>query len=144
MSAEHELRIAAERNRKVFDEVLASYVAAKIDRILSLLPHGARTGWFDASGCVWCLFDDEGFARSGDDGHRMHDELGGECPLQVYWSMGDVMMPGECNVRWVAERISDEAIRQLRSRGYQCVTEKREVDGEEHLGVRFRKRLLRW
>lgn len=141
---ERELRACAERNRTVFDEVLASYVATKLGRVLSQLPHGSRSGWFDASGCVWCIFDDEGFERSADEGRRLRKERGGECPLQVYWSMGDVMMPEACDERWVAERIAAEAVRQLAARGYRCTIAEREEDDQTHLGVRFRKRLLMW
>lgn len=141
---EHDLCLSAERNRKVFDDVLASYVTTKLERVLSQLPRKARSGWFDASGCVWCLFDDEGFTCSGDAGRRLRDEQLGGCSLQVYWSMGDVMMPEECDERWVAGRIAAEAERQLSAQGYRCATEEREVDGEIHLGVRFRKRLLSW
>ena len=122
---EHELRACAERNREVFDDFLAPYVATKLGRVLSQLPHGARSGWFDASGCVWCLFDDEGFERSGDGGRRLRDERGGECPLQVYWSMGDVMMPASCDERWVGRRIAAEAERQLSARGYRCAVAER-------------------
>ena len=142
--AEPDLRACADHNRAVFDEILAPYVATKLERVLSQLPRGSRSGWFDASGCVWCLFDDEGFARSGDAGRQLRDERDGGCDLQVYWSMGDVMMPGACDERWVAERIAEEATRQLSSRGYRCTREEREAEGATHLGVRFRRRLLGW
>lgn len=138
------LHACARQNRATFDDVLAPYVATKLERVLSQLPHGARRGWFDASGCVWCLFDDEGFVRSGDAGRRMRDEQGASCDLQVYWSIEDVMMPGACDERWVAEQIAAEAVRQLSSRGYRCMLEEREAEGATHLGVRFRRKLLRW
>lgn len=141
---ERDLCLSAEQNRNVFDDVLASYVTTKLARVLSLLPRRACSGWFDASGCVWCLFDAEDFVRSGDAGRRLRKEQIGECSLQVFWSMGDVMMPGECDERWVARRIAGEANRQLSAQGYRCAYEEREIDGETHLGVRFRKGLLSW
>ena len=141
---EPDLCVCADQNRKVFDEVLASYVATKLGQVLPRVPRGKRTGWFDASGCVWCVFDDEGFARSGDAGRRLRDERGKDCDLQIYWSMGDVVMPGDCDERWVAERIAAEATRQLSSQGYRCTEEEHMVDGEAHLGVRFRKALRHW
>lgn len=139
---EADLSLCAEHNRRVFDDALASYVAMKLDQVLARLPTGQRSGWFDASGCVWCLFDDEGFTRAGDAGRRLREERGDACPLQVYWSMGDVVMPRICDERWVAERIAMEAERQLSTCGYRCMIENREEEGEVHLGVRFRKRLL--
>ena len=141
---EHDLYLSAERNRDVFEDVLASYVATKLERVLSQLPRKVRSGWFDASGCVWCLFDAEEFVRSGDAGRRLRNEQDGECSLQVFWSMGDVLMPRDCDERWVAGRIVTEATKQLSAKGYRCAADEREVDGEEHLGVRFRKRLLSW
>ncbi len=132
----------ASHNMEVFDKVLAPYVSVKLEQVVSKLPHGKARGWLDASGCVWCLFDDESFVRSGDAGRRLLAEKGKDCGLQVYWSMGDVLMPGTCDERWVAERIVEEAIRQLSNRGYRCAAEEREVDGETHLGVIFRKKLL--
>lgn len=132
----------ANRNREVFNEVLGPYVATKLEQVMARLQRGKTRGWLDASGCVWCLFDDEGFVRSGDAGRRLCAEKGDDCGLQVYWSMGDVVMPGACDDRWVAERIVEEAMRQLSSRGYRCAVEEREVEGHTHLGVRFRKRLL--
>ena len=140
---EPDLCVCADQNRKVFDEVLASYVATKLGQVLPRVPRGKRTGWFDASGCVWCVFDDEGFARSGDAGRRLRDERGKDYDLQVYWSMGDVLMPDVCDERWVAARIAAEAERQLCDRGYKCELEEREEEGTTHLGVRFRKK-LRW
>ena len=133
----------ADRNRRVFENVLAPCVTTKLEQLLPRLPQGSRgSSWFDASGCVWCLFDDEGFERCGDAGRRLREGCGDTCGVQVYWSMGDVVMPGECDERWVAKRIAAEARRQLASRGYRCETEVRETEGEEHLGVRFRRRLL--
>lgn len=140
---ESDLGSCACHNRDVFDEVLSSYVVVKLEQVVFAHPHDARSGWFDASGCVWCIFDNEGFLRSGDAGRRLLDDEGEGCAFQVYWSMGDVVMPGACSTRWVAERIVDEATRQLSCRGYRCVPEEREVEGEVHLGVRYRKVLLR-
>ena len=88
-----DLSSCAERNRKVFDDVLLGYVATKLEQVLARLPRGKRSGWFDASGCVWCLFDADAFARSGDQGRRLRDEVGDACPVQVFWSMEDVVMP---------------------------------------------------
>ena len=139
-----DLIACASRNREVFEDVLAAYVSTKLEQVLSRLAPGARSGWFDASGCVWCLFDDERFERVGDAGRRLRDEQGDSCPLQVYWSMGDVVMPQPCDERWVAERIAVEARRQLSKRGYKCVPEERLAEGSMHLGVCFRKRLLAW
>ncbi|MBR3159094.1 MAG: hypothetical protein IKF14_08315 [Atopobiaceae bacterium] len=139
-----DLNMCASHNRRVFDEVLRPYVATKLEQVLSSLPHGTQSGWLDASGCVWCLFDDESFLRSGDAGRRQRAKQGEGCDLQVYWSMGDVVMPSACDARWVAERIAEEAVRQLSDGGYRCTLEEREVEGETHLGVRFRKRLLHW
>lgn len=139
---EPDLNLCALHNRSVFDEVLAPYVATKLEQVISNHPHAMRTRWFDASGCVWCLFDDEHFARAGDAGRRLRDEQGEDCAFQVYWSMGDVVMPSVCDMRWVAERIATESMRQLSERGFRCVDEEREVDGETHLGVRFRKGIL--
>lgn len=140
---EHDLGLCASHNRKVFDQVLGPYVAMKLEQVVYKGSHEARAGWFDASGCVWCLFDGEDFARSGDAGQQVRAEQGDGCPFQVYWSMGDVVMPGACDARWVAERIVDESVRQLSERGYRCIPEEREAEGEVHLGVRYRKRLLR-
>lgn len=138
-----DLGSCASHNRQVFDEVLGSYVATKLEQVVSRHPRGTAWGWFDASGCVWCLFDGEDFWRSGDAGRRACAEQGDSCALQVYWSMGDVVMPGACDPRWVAERIVQESLRQLSGRGYRCMAEEREVEGETHLGVRFRKRIWR-
>lgn len=139
---ERDLGLCADRNRKVFDEALGPYVAMKLDQVVRKDSREARAGWFDASGCVWCLFDGEDFTRSGDAGRRLRAEQGDACPFQVFWSMGDVVMPGTCDARWVAERIVEESVHQLSERGYRCTTEEREVEGEMHLGVRYRKRLL--
>lgn len=136
---EPDLNLCALHNRSVFDEVLAPYVTAKLEQVASRHSRGMRAGWFDASGCAWCLFDDERFARVGDAGRRLRDQQGENYPFQVYWSMGDVLMPRMCDARWVAERIATESMRQLSARGFRCVEEEREVDGETHLGVRFRK-----
>ena len=141
---EADLRSCADQNQRVFDSVLASYVATKLKQVLAQLPRSSRSGWFDASGCVWCLFDDEGFVRSGDEGRRLRDEAGDASPVQVYWSIEDVVMPRACDERWVAERIAAEAVRQLCAQGYRCATEEREAEGAMHFGVRFRRRLLPW
>ena len=141
---EADLSVCAEHNRGVFDDVLSPYVAMKLEQVLGRLPVGKCSGWFDASGCVWCLFDDEKFVRSGDAGRRLRDELGVSCPLQVYWSMGDVMMPDACDERWVAARIAAEAEKQLSSHGYKCKPEEREEEGAMHLGVCFCKTLRWW
>lgn len=139
-----DLIACANKNREVFDDVLAAYVSTKLEQVLSRLAPRARSGWFDASSCVWCLFDDERFERVGDAGRRLRDERGEGCPLQVYWSMEDVVMPQPCDEQWVAECIAAEARRQLSERGYRCVPEERVTEGSMRLGVRFRKRLLAW
>lgn len=139
---ESDLGFCACHNRDVFDEVLGLYVAIKLEQVVYTHSHDARSGWFDASGCVWCIFDNEGFLRSGDAGRRLLSKEGESCAFQVYWSVGDVVMPGACSTRWVAERIIDEAMHQLSSRGYRCVPEKRKVEDEVHLGVRYNKGLL--
>ena len=141
---ELDLGLCADQNRRIFDDVLAPYVTTKLEQVLARLPRGQHAGWLDASGCVWCLFDDESFMRSGDSGRRLREEQGDSCPLQVYWSMEDVVMPGTCDERWVAERIAAETQRQLSSRGYRCTIEERTEEGGPHLGVRFRKKLLHW
>lgn len=132
-----ELHEAALRNVRVFEEVLAAYVAGKLDQVLR---RAGRTGWFDASGCVWCLFDDPGFVRSGDAARVARERDGQTFGLQVYWSMGDVIMPGECDEHWVAERIACEAERQLDSLGYRHVREERMTEEGMHMGVAYRKR----
>lgn len=127
----------AQRNREAFDEVLPAYVSLKLTGVARALDRGARSAWLDASGCVWCVFDDPAFIRSGN-GTDAHVETGeGEHGLQAFWSMGDVMMPGECDVAWVAERIAREAMLQLRRLGYHRRLQFREVEGERHRGVLF-------
>ena len=135
-----ELRSSASENRATFDLALGQYVRSKLRQVMSRLPHGGRQGWFDASGCGWCLFDDERFDRSGEEGRRLREECGDACDLQVYWSMGDVVMPRECDERWVAERIATEASRQLEGQGYACTTEWRDTAEGRHLGVAFARR----
>lgn len=138
-----ELRVCSLRNRLTFEKVLAPYVRIKIEQAERMRARGARgrrlpEGWLDASGCVWCVFDDPSFLRSGSVAHELRDAADGGFDLQVYWSMEDVVMPHECGERWVAERIATEATRQLEAAGYRCTVEERVVEGEPHLGVSFR------
>ena len=140
MTSPGELHASAGANRATFDLVLGLYVRGKLQQVMSRLSHGGRRGWFDASGCVWCLFDDERFCRSGEEGRQLREERGDACDLQVYWSMGDVLMPRECDERWVAERIAAEACRQLGEQGYACATEWRDTAEGRHLGVAFARR----
>lgn len=138
-----ELRQQADRNLETFNKVLNPYVSLKIESAAHQLKRGARNAWLDASGCVWCLFDDPAFLRSGNEASTLKEELGDELGLQVYWSMGDVVMPPECSPSWVAQRILEEAMKQLSELRYHRKTLAREVDGERHEGVIFAKTLFR-
>lgn len=129
------LRVCSLRNRLTFEKALGPYVEAKIAQTLQ-----RSEEWLDASGCVWCLFDDEAFMRSGSLAHELRDDPTNGFDLQVFWSMEDVVMPHECDERWVARRIADEAQRQLGERGYHAELEERATEGERHLGVRIRRR----
>lgn len=132
-----ELRRYAARNREVFDQVLAPYVALKIAGVARSLERGESSAWLDASGCVWCLFDDPAFMRSGSEATTLKNALGDDFDLQIFWSMGDVVMPRKCDAAWVAKRILVEAMLQLPRLGYHRVRQRRMVDGELHDGVLF-------
>lgn len=132
------LRVCSLRNRLTFEKALGPYVETKIAQTLQ-----RGEGWLDASGCVWCLFDDETFERSGGLAHELRDDPASDFDLQVFWSIEDVVMPHECDERWVARRIADEAQRQLEERGYRAELEERATEGERHLGVRIRRRGMR-
>lgn len=126
------LRVCSLRNRLTFEKALGPYVTAKIEQTL-----GRGEGWLDASGCVWCLFDNGAFERSGSLARELRDDPTSGFDLQVFWSMEDVVMPRECDERWVARRIADEAQRQLGERGYRAELEERMAEGGRHLGVRI-------
>lgn len=134
-----DLRRCASCNREVFERVLAPYVALKIENVARSLTRGSRNAWLDASGCVWCVFDDPGFVRLDCGAVAQEGDMG----LQVFWSMGDVVMPQECDAAWVAKRIADEAMLQLRALGYHRRRQRREVEGERHEGVLFAKTITR-
>jgi len=137
---------SAEHNRATFDATLEGYVGQKLAYPTKLLEQGERELWFDATDCVWCVFDDPTFERyedvrtdsraSSDDGSASDSDEASE--LQVYWSLGDVVMPASCDAAWVARRIADEAVRQFRSQGYRCKLQERMVDDEPHVGVSVR------
>ena len=133
-----ELCAVALRNRQAFDEALRPYVQQKLERTV-LGRTAKREGWFDASGCVWCLFDGEEFERSGSAASEMRERLGDIFGLQIYWSIEDVVMPGECDETWVARRIAAEAAEQLSARGFACKEEWRDTAEGRHLGVAYRK-----
>lgn len=137
---------SAEHNRATFDATLEGYMGQKLAYPAKRLEQGERELWFDATDCVWCVFDDPAFERYedvrsdlrtvSDDGSTSGSE---EVPdLQIYWSLGDVVMPAACDAAWVARRIADEAVRQFRSQGYRCKLQERMVDGEPHVGVSVR------
>ena len=137
---------SAEHNRATFDTTLEDYVGQKLAYPTKQLEQGERELWFDATDCVWCVFDDPAFERyedawtdlraSSDDGSASCDDEASD--LQIYWSLGDVVMPAACDSTWVASRIADEAARQFRSQGYRCKLQERTVDGEPHVGVSVR------
>ncbi|MBP3893128.1 MAG: hypothetical protein J6D34_03715 [Atopobiaceae bacterium] len=132
-----ELERAAQHNRWAFDEVLCPYVQQKLEATVGRGRTG-QAGWFDASGCVWCLFDDEAFERTGSAASELREQPGG-CGLQVYWSVEDVVMPGECDETWVARRIAAEAAKQLVAQGLVCKEEWRDTAEGRHLGVTYRR-----
>ncbi len=134
-----ELHEAAERNRFAFERALAKHVRLKLTNTLERHDGSKRAGWFDATGCVWCLFDDEAFARSGTAGREAQAAAGNAFDLQLFWSVEDVLMPVGCDERWVAERIAAEATRQLEAQGFLCKPEEREPDKGLHLGVAYRR-----
>lgn len=138
-----ELRRYAAYNREAFDRVLAPYVATKIANVARSLERGAQNAWLDASGCVWCLFDDPAFKRSGNEASALKETQGAGFDLQVFWSMGDVVMPHECDTKWVAKQIVNEAMRQLPKLGFCCRQQSRKVDGECHEGVLFARSVFR-
>lgn len=138
-----ELRAQACLNREVLERVLAPYVALKIENVARSLDRGERNAWLDASGCVWCLFDDPAFLRCGSEATALKETLGEGFDLQVFWSMGDVVMPQECDIAWVADRIADESMLQLHKLGYHRGRQSREVEGERHEGILFAKTLAR-
>ncbi|MDO4807791.1 MAG: hypothetical protein Q4A07_11145 [Coriobacteriales bacterium] len=137
-----ELRRHAAHNREVFDRVLAPYVALKVANVVRSLDHDARNVWFDASGCAWCLFDDPAFIRAGNEATALKEAQGGSFDLQVFWSMGDVVMPHECDAAWVAKRIAEEAKAQLAKQGLHCRRQDRHVEGEHHKGVLVAKTIF--
>lgn len=131
----------ARHNRQVFDEALVTYVDAKLSQVTPKLTQGERNVWLDATACVWCLFDDERFVRSG----NLASELRSQDPtfdLCVFWSFEDVCMPSGSDCDWVAERIVDESLRQLRQQGLHCRPQTRIVEGEPHRGVLVSEGLL--
>ena len=129
------LRVCSLRNRLTFENALGPYVQAKVAQTLR---RGEK--WLDAAGCGWGLFDDGAFMRSGSLAHELRDDPAGGFDLQVFWSMGDVVMPHECDERWVARRIAEEAQRQLEEQGYRAEPEEREAEGGQHLGVQIGRR----
>ena len=76
---ETDLDFCARHNRDAFDEVIAPYVSAKLEQVVSRLSSKGLLGWLDASGCVWCLFDDEVFLRSGELGRHLQAKQGDAC-----------------------------------------------------------------
>ncbi len=137
---DEELKVQARINREVFERVLAPYVALKIENAMRAIERGSRNAWLDASGCVWCIFDDQAFMRSGNEARERKESHDDSFELQVYWSMGDIVMPHECTEEWVAQRIVEEAKLQLRALGFHRRRQIREVDGERHIGVLFSKK----
>lgn len=125
------------RNRATFERVVGPYVSLKLADKIARRGNTTRKSWFDASGCVWCLFDDEGFVRSGCAGRDAKAAEGDAFDLQVFWSLEDVLMPAECDERWVAGRIADDAMRLLTEQGFRCKLEERMTGEGRHLGVRF-------
>lgn len=147
-SAGAELAQVAQRNRKAFDETLEAYVGQKLSHPVKRLTQGERELWFDATECIWCVFDDPAFVRceEGSAGTRAErdaaaagQDAGDSRGLQVYWSLGDVVMPPDCNPAWVAQRIAEEAVRQFERRGFRCSPGERLVDGEPHVGAIVRR-----
>lgn len=130
-----ELRAMAARNRDAFESVLSPYVQCKLDQLQDQRRRGVREDWFDASGCVWCLFDDPAFERCEDRVTKLRSQDPDEFRLQVFWSLGDVVMPEDCDEAWVASRIAREALGQLGGQGYDARAEERLVEGETHQGV---------
>lgn len=129
---------AAQLNRQTFDATLEGYVSQKLAYSLKRLQQGERELWFDATDCVWCVFDDPAFVRREDTGLTGTDV---PTDLQVYWSLGHVVMPSACDVPWVGEHIAQEAQRQLEELGYRCRIEHRtidEIDDQPHVGVSVR------
>jgi len=136
-----ELDEYARRNREVFDRALAPYVAAKLEQTTRRLSLRTHSAFFDASGCVPCLFDDERFLRSGN--MATDAQARGECEEYcVFWSFADIIMPPGCDEDWVAEQIADEAIRQAKQAGLRARRQTRVVEGTEHIGVLVSRRLL--
>ena len=112
------------------------------------LTQGERELWFDATECIWCVFDDPAFERCEEGSISTRDGGGtaatSQCAgdsrgLQVYWSLGDVVMPRDCDPAWVAQRIADEAVRQFERRGFRCSPVERLVDGDPHVGAIVRR-----
>lgn len=135
---------AAQHNRAAFDATLEGYVGQKLAYSLKRLERGESEVWFDTTDCVWCVFDDPAFERhegvrerlrAMDDGATRASREKAAGDLQVYWSLGDVVMPAECDTLWVARRIADEARRQLEARGYRCESVERMVEDEMRVGV---------
>ena len=82
-----ELQEAAERNRFAVERALAKHVRLKLTDTLERHDGSKRAGWFDATGCVWCLFDDEAFARPGTAGREAQAAAGNAFDLQLFWSV---------------------------------------------------------
>lgn len=139
-------------NRATFDAVLEAYVRQKLAYYLKRLGQGEREVWFDATDCVWCVFDDPAFERHGDVREQLRalgEAAGGPSAdanatdgLQIYWSLGDIVMPVECDTVWVAHRIAEEVVRQLEGQGYRCLLVERAVEDETRVGVLVRRAAL--
>ena len=142
MMGYRELERCADVNREAFDEALPSYVATKLAQVTPALEAGERQVWLDASGCVWCIFDDPRFLRQGDEARAVREASPQDFNLCLYWSFGDIVMPCGCDERWVAGRIVEEALRQLPALGLRGRGETRTVDGAAHEGLLIARRLL--
>lgn len=137
-----ELARCADLNREAFDEALPSYVAAKLAQVTPALEAGERRVWLDATDCVWCVFDDPRFRRSGDEARELRKACPREFDLCLYWSFGDIVMPAGCDERWVAVRIVEEALGQVRASGLAGRRGTRDVSGVAHEGLHIGRRLL--
>ena len=146
--ADAELVQVARDNQAAFDATLESYVGQKLAYALRRLTQGEREVWFDATDCIWCVFDDPAFERCEEGVARAKGSsvvaagTSASCDLQVYWSLGDVVMPPACDATWVAQRIAQEAARQLRAKGYRCSVEERPGEDGPHRGVVVRRPVL--
>ena len=128
------------RNREVFDLALPIYVEQKLTQALGEFDKTDGCIWLDATACVWCLFDDERFVRSGNLASEIkaRDASFGLC---VFWSFGDVCMPSGCDRDWVAKCIVHEGKRQLRALGLHAMSKTRTVERERHKGLFASRRL---